>query len=108
LEKFSCDVVAMKGKYWPILASPLLFHRTERARHFLKEWTRHCNQALISGAVDLDHDILCRHLVMNDWYERHGVSLVTVESTDLAHILKMANSFSPEKRRVMSLLARRI
>jgi hypothetical protein len=108
LEEFSCDVVAMKGKYWPILASPLLFHRTERARVFLQEWARLCNQALVSGDVDLDHDILCRRLVMNDWYKRRGISLVAVPATALAHIFKRVSSSSPEKRQVMSLLEKRI
>jgi|SRR6266481_5579460 len=108
LEQFPCDVVAMTGKHWPVLASPLLFHRTERARIFLQEWARLCNQVLVSGSIDLDHDILCRHLLMNDWYRRHGISLVAVPSTELAHIFKMANSSSPEKRQVMSFLGKRI
>jgi hypothetical protein len=108
LEQFPCDVVAMAGRSWPVLASPLLFHRTERARIFLQEWARLCNQALLSGEVNLDHDILCRELVMNDWYRRRGISLVALPSTQLAHIFKIANSSSPEKRQVMSFIEKRI
>ena len=108
LEQFPCDVVAITAKYWPVLASPLLFHRTERARIFLQEWARLCNQVLVYGGIDLDHDILCRHLVMNDWYKRRGISLVAVPSTELAHIFRTANSSSPEKRQVMYFLEKRI
>jgi len=107
-EQLPCDVVAVTGKYWPILASPLLFHRTERARIFLQEWARLCNQVLVAGGIDLDHDILCRHLVMNDWYKQSGISLVAVPFTELDHIFKMANSSSREKREVMSLIGKRI
>jgi hypothetical protein len=71
-DQASCDVVAMTGKHWPILASPLLFHRTKRARMFLQQWAHLCNYASDSEEIALDHDVLCRRLVMNDWYKRHN------------------------------------
>jgi hypothetical protein len=75
LEQFPCDVVAMAGRSWPVLASPLLFRRTERARIFLQEWARLCNQALVSGDVNLDHDILSLFSALRGIFKR-GKSLV--------------------------------
>jgi hypothetical protein len=101
-EQASCDVVAMTGQSWPILASPLLFHRTVKARRFLQEWADLCNRASESGHITLDHDILCRELVMNSWYKDQGISLVAVPLVSFAGIFRMANSSSPEKKEIMS------
>ena len=101
----SCDVVAAAGKHWPILASPLLFHKTEPARIFLGKWASLCNNAMDSEGINLDHDILCNNLIINNWYEYNGISIALSE---IDHIFKIGNSSSSEKRKIMSFINKQI